>query len=430
MSYGLRGDGMTMRWSQGWIQMVAALSCAALLGLGACADDSTLSGNGASGHGGEAASGASSAGGGGGEGGCSQLPPPAPDGLVCAEWSCTPVAAPECWQCAAVPAADGTACTSPDVPIGTCAGGVCAPAPDPGDPNGATLPAGSYDLELQGELAGTTLTLTIYLPAGAGPFPVVVFHHGFQLGTELYASYGEHLASWGYVVVMPQMPGGLIGGPTHRDLEHYLQAVLDWIEATGADPNGPLAGKADATHIGLAGHSMGGKISMLTATDDSRPLAVFGIDPVDAAGSPLPSDPADYPSVTPELMDLITIPLGLLGETTNATCSGIMCQACAPAEDNFQQYYQYAVSPAQQIEILGANHMSFLDDPNCGLTCSVCDPGTDDPAITRRLTRRYMTAFFNVVLKQQDAYRYYLTGAGMDADVAAALTTSESKNGW
>jgi hypothetical protein len=129
-------------------------------------------------------------------------------------------------------------------------------------------------------------------------------------------------------------------------------------------------------------------------------------------------------------MDLITIPLGLLGETTNATCSGFMCQACAPAEDNFQQYYQYAVSPAQQIEILGANHMSFLDDPNCGLTCSVCDPGTDDPSVTRRLTRRYMTAFFNVVLKQQDGYRYYLTGAGMDADVAAAVTTSESKNGW
>jgi hypothetical protein len=49
---------------------------------------------------------------------------------------------------------------------------------------------------------------------------------------------------------------------------------------------------------------------------------------------------------------------------------------------------------------------------------------------TRRLTRRYMTAFFNVVLKQQDAYRTYLTGPAMDADVAAALTLTQSKNGW
>jgi chlorophyllase len=415
---------MSRSWSRPSRRTVAWLCGAALLGLGACADDSLLGANG------QAGSAASGAGGGGGAGGCSSTAPAAPDGLQCADWSCSPVAAPECWQCAPLPWADGASCSSAELPAGMCVAGVCQPVPDPGEPHGTASPPGSYELVLQGNLAGTTLPLTIYLPADAGSFPVVVFHHGFQLGTELYASYGGHWASWGYVVVMPQMPGGLVGGPTHLELKQYLVALLDWIEATGAAVDGPLAGKADVTRIALAGHSLGGKISLLTATDDPRPLAVFGVDPVDASGSPFPVSEVDYPSVTPELMGLITVPLGLLGETTNATCSGIGCQACAPAADNFQQYYQFATSPAQQLEILGASHMSFLDDPNCGLTCSVCPAGSDDPATTRRLTRRYMTAFFNVVLKQEGAYRSYLTGPAMAADVAAALTVTESKNGW
>jgi hypothetical protein len=168
---------------------------------------------------------------------------------------------------------------------------------------------------------------------------------------------------------------------------------------------------------------------MLVTTEDARPLAVFGIDPVDAAGGPLTSPGPDYPSVTPELMDQISVPLGLLGETTNATCDGFMCQACAPAEDNFQQYYAHAVSPAIEIEVVGAFHMSFLDNPDCGLTCSACPAGTDDPATTRMLTRRYMTAFFNLWLRDETAYRVYLTGAGMAADVASGLVISQSKHG-
>lgn len=37
---------------------------------------------------------------------------------------------------------------------------------------------------------------------------------------------------------------------------------------------------------------------------------------MDAAGSPMPMSPDDYPSVTPELMPLLTLPIGLVGETS------------------------------------------------------------------------------------------------------------------
>ena len=84
----------------------------------------------------------------------------------------------------------------------------------------------------------------------------------------------------------------------------------------------------------------------------------------------------------------------------------------------------------REIEVVGANHMSFLDDPNCGLTCSVCATGTDEPDTTRLLTRRYMTAFFNVFLREDPPYLLYLTGSAMVDDVAAGFVTSESKNGF
>ena len=48
-----------------------------------------------------------------------------------------------------------------------------------------------------------------------------------------------------------------------------------------------------------------------------------------------------------------------------------------------------------EIDFIGASHMSFLDNPNCGLDCSVCPAGTDDPTTTRILTQGFMVAFFN-----------------------------------
>ena len=302
--------------------------------------------------------------------------------------------------------------------------------PDPGEPGSGTSSVATHELQLEGGVFPKNADLTIYLPDAAGPLPVVVFNHGFQLGTDQYVSYGEHLASWGYVVVLPQMPGSLLNAPNHKELKEYEIKVIDWIVANAAVADGPMQGKADATRIGLAGHSMGGKVALLTATADSRPIAVFGVDAVDAAGGPIPGSAENYPSVTPELMSQITVPFVTLGETTNASCSGFLCQACAPADDNFHQYFEHATGPALEIEVLGANHMSFLDNPSCGFACSACPAGSDDTATTRKLTRRYMTAFFNVVLGGDPTFEAYLTGPAMAADVLAGLVSSAAKNGF
>lgn len=364
---------------------------------------------------------------------CSDAPPQAPQELPCLQWQCTSLEAPPCWECLFIPADNGGACELPGSLPGECIQGACMPLTSPALVGPYSSSQQEAELELSGGWFGTTIPLTVYLPEVDNPHPIVVFHHGFQLSPAQYHSYGEHLASWGYVVVMPEMPGGLfgLGAPSHVELKEYLSAVLDWIAAdTALGADGALLGLADSSRIGLAGHSMGGKISLLLATEDDRPLAVFGIDPVDAAGSPLPVSEDDFPSVAPELMGQLAVPLALLGETTNGTCEGFMCQACAPEDNNFHQYYLHAVSPALEIEVLGASHMSFLDDPDCGMVCSACPVGSDDPATTRLLTRQSMTAFFLVFLSKESGYMHWLTGAGMAVEADAGLVLVQSKNAF
>jgi dienelactone hydrolase len=271
-----------------------------------------------------------------------------------------------------------------------------------------------------GFFGGSDIPLDLYLPSPQGPFPVIVFLHGFSLSPGDYASYGEHLASWGYVAVLPEMPGSLVTPATHVDLKEHLSSILDWVES---NPNA-LQGKANSEQMGLAGHSMGGKISLFLATEDDRPKAICGVDPVDS-GPPISFNSQNYPSVTPELMDQISVPLLLLGETVDG---GGSAQPCAPADDNFQQYYAAAVSPVLEVEFLGANHMAFLDNPDCGLTCGFCQAGTADPVVTRKLAQRLLVAFFNQRLLGDEEASYWLTGAGMQGSVDDGLRLWQTQN--
>lgn len=270
--------------------------------------------------------------------------------------------------------------------------------------------------------AGTTIPLTMHVPTSEGPHPVVVLLAGFLLGPSDYTSYGEHLGSWGYVVLMPELPGG-----TQSADRDAVVGLLDWLEGPGTLDGAVLGGRADPERLMLGGHSRGGKISFLTATADPRPDAIFGIDPVDSAGGPGAQPGPDNPSVAPELMPLVLAPMTIVGETTNAT-GGLM--SCAPQDENFQQYFAAASAPAVAIEFLAANHMSFLDNPNCGFTCSVCPAGTDDPSVTRRMTQGYMVAFAQWQLRGQEGYRAYLAGDFAQPDIDSGLVTIDTINGY
>jgi pimeloyl-ACP methyl ester carboxylesterase len=314
-----------------------------------------------------------------------------------------------------------------DVGIQQDSGGVAdSQIPSLGNPG--VLGPYTYTYFENSDVAG--VPLSVYVPDVEGSLEVVVFSHGFQLTPDRYEIYGEHLASWGYIVVMPALPGSLFSPTSHSTLSGYVKSVLDWIDESSSNSTHPLYGLANPDKIALAGHSMGGKVSLLTATSDSRVRAVFGIDPVDTPGGPLSSPSPENPSVTPELMSQISVPLVLLGETTNAKGGGLFSPACAPEDDNFHQYFIHTTSPALEIEMVGANHMSFIDQTDCGLTCSACPSGSDDVQVTKQRTAQYMTAFFHRALRGESGYNSYLTGDAMNADVAAGLVKIATRNGF
>ena len=113
----------------------------------------------------------------------------------------------------------------------------------------------------------TTLATTAYadLPAAAGgPFPVILFSHGFGGYPEQSSFLTIHLATWGFVVVAPDHRSRDLAAVlknTSRqcacdvtDLRAALQDVTAMDHAAGT----LLSGKLDLTRVASLGHSAGG----------------------------------------------------------------------------------------------------------------------------------------------------------------------------
>ena len=284
------------------------------------------------------------------------------------------------------------------------------PAPNPGA-------LGEWTVSM---LSSTEVDAEIYLPNGDGPFPLVLFSPGFQLSSVEYRSYAEHLASWGYITALVSFEDSLFGGPTHNEMQLTLADMMDWFTS---DPD-VLEGTADNDSLVLMGHSMGGKLSLLRASYDTRVNAVVGVDPVDAA-PPFGGSATDYPSVAPERMGLISAPILLFGERTNARGSF----PCAPEGENFQAYYESATGPVMEVDFLTAFHMSFVDNPSC-LFCLACPAGTDDPVVTKAHVRAITTAFLESEIHGEPWATEWLRGDGLEALESGGTFVSQSKNGF
>lgn len=242
-----------------------------------------------------------------------------------------------------------------------------------------------------------------------GPYPVVIVAHGFQLPPSQYYGYVRRLASFGYVALTADYPAGFTG-VSHAKNALDLSSALDWALLATSKVGHPLEGKVSATQAGVTGHSLGGKLSVLAAASDTRFRAVLALDPVDSS---LLCSPQDCPTAKEKLP--LPIPTAFLGELLDST-GGIGGQACAPAADNFETFFARASSPSFRVTVHGANHMSFLDDPNCGLVCSACKPATVPHAPVVGLARAYMVAFFERYLRGDKAYDSWLSGDAAQAE--------------
>jgi pimeloyl-ACP methyl ester carboxylesterase len=250
----------------------------------------------------------------------------------------------------------------------------------------------------------------------AGPYPVVVVAHGLSLPANQYYGYVKRLASFGYVALTVDFPSSPFSVNNPAEAQDLL-AGIDWAK------NDPTVGpKADPSHAGMTGHSLGGKVALLAATMDARVKAAIVLDPVDGGAG---SCTAPSCVMVAPLMASLHIPTGFLGETTDGS-GGFM--PCAPTADNFTTFYAQTNSPSLEVTVLGADHMSFLDDEaGCmtfGLSCSsVCSAGTAPNAQVNGMAHAYVAAFYERWLRGNTGYDTYLTGAEAQARY---VTTSEA----
>ena len=136
--------------------------------------------------------------------------------------------------------------------------------------------------------SGQTMTGTISLPDGAGPFPVVVVNHGF-IPPERYwigqdsGIFGDPMAAHGFISVAPNWPGYSGSGPAPADLPQIVGQLVTALDLVSSLTTLP---QADGGKIAFVGHSNGGGISELAMVTDPRIRAVV-------LQAPVSSDMAD-----------------------------------------------------------------------------------------------------------------------------------------
>lgn len=117
-----------------------------------------------------------------------------------------------------------------------------------------------------------SLRARIAWPDAAGPFPLVVYSHGFNCYRESYSGLTDHWASHGYVVVLPEhpdcpaaearMPLGDIRNLLYIRISDVAR-VLDALFAPDQEIPG-LSGRIDWERKAVAGHSLGGMVAQVT----------------------------------------------------------------------------------------------------------------------------------------------------------------------
>jgi dienelactone hydrolase len=121
--------------------------------------------------------------------------------------------------------------------------------------------------------------------SAAGPFPLVVFGHGFAVTPGIYDRLLQRWASAGYVVAAPVFPlenANAPGGPDESDLVNQpadMSFEISHLLAAAGSHSGLLSGLLDPSEIAVSGQSDGGETALAVAYDsrvrDSRVRAAL-----------------------------------------------------------------------------------------------------------------------------------------------------------
>jgi dienelactone hydrolase len=227
--------------------------------------------------------------------------------------------------------------------------------------------------------------------SAAGPYPLIVFGHGFAVTPGLYARLLQAWARAGYVVAAPVFPlenANAPGGPDESDLVNQprdLRFVISALLASSAMSTAPLGHLIDPAEVAVAGQSDGGETA-LAVTYDSRFRDMRVRAAAILSGAVIPGEGGfTFPRDSPPLL------------ATQGTADTVNPPSLTRA------FFEPARRPKYLLELFGASHLPPYShqQPQLGIV------------------ERVTTAFFDLYLKRAPGARRQLLAQGSVPGIAS-----------
>ena len=260
--------------------------------------------------------------------------------------------------------------------------------------------------------------VTLILPSDNGTelstkspsYPMVILLPARGQFAEQLKVYAERLASHGFIACLARVSN-------EANHDQYRTSVAQTLFYLTGDAGSMYKANIDKSKIGVLGHQLGGKIAFGLLLNNGMSIqAAFGLDPV------------DYATSFDGLQDLANVdvngrkPIGLLGEPLSKVPPS-MLTACAPADRNYEKFYEAYKGNAVAITFPGATLPDFAMnymDPTCGTS-------TMPVQTTQQLAVKYTTAYFQWTLLNKQRAREHLLGTDFDLDKTAYSLTNMNK---
>ena len=289
-----------------------------------------------------------------------------------------------------------------------------------------------------------TFPADIYLPSLGTPRPLIVISHGLGSDRSSFAYLAQHLASYGFAVVVPEHPGSdtnqlqaLFQGTVARVTKprEFIDRPLDIIylldeldQRSRSDPT--FQGRLNLQAVGVIGQSYGGYTALALAgakldfqqlqtachsLDNSLNLSLV----LQCLALQLPNQP--YRLADPRIQAAIAIDpvdssiMGQSGLSQIQIPTMIVAgsaDAVAPALPEQIQPFAWLTTPGKYLVLIdGGTHFSTIDEsPKAAVPvpASVIGP---DPALARRYIRALSVAFCQTYVAKQPSYRPFLSAS-------------------
>ncbi|MDC0911361.1 FlgD immunoglobulin-like domain containing protein [Candidatus Marinimicrobia bacterium] len=224
------------------------------------------------------------------------------------------------------------------------------------------------------------------ISASDGPFPIILFGHGFLINWDTYQNLWDEIVPQGYIMVFPRTESGL--NTDHQQFGWDLQFLVTKIQEEGDRNTSPIYNLVH-NNTALMGHSMGGGASFLAAdslcvNNNNQLKTIIGLAVAESSSN-------GVSSIASALN--VTIPALIISGSQDGVTPPDVHQL--PIYNNLSSNYKTIIS------ILGGGHCYF-GNPNffCDLGESASSNGISISRVEQqRVTFDFLNSWLDFTLK-------------------------------